>query len=42
VLIHPSSINLLNLKQFSRRRLYQAGGFTGVKSIYPVYVGLAI
>jgi putative ABC transport system permease protein len=42
VLIHPSSNNLLNLKEFSRRRLYQAGGFIGVKSIYPVYVALAV
>ncbi|PZV17854.1 MAG: ABC transporter [Pseudanabaena sp.] len=42
VLIHPSSNNLLNLKEFSRRRLYQAGGFAGVKSIYPVYIGLAV
>ena len=42
VLIHPSSNNLLNLKQFSRRRLYQAGGFAGVKSIYPVYIALAV
>ena len=42
VLIHPSSNNLLNLKQFSRRRLYQAGGFAGVKSIYPVYIDLAV
>ncbi len=42
VLIHPSSNNLLNLRQFSRRRLHQAAGFTGVKSVYPVYVGLAV
>jgi putative ABC transport system permease protein len=42
LLIHPSSNNLLNLKEFSRRRLYQAGSFTGVKSIYPVYISLAI
>jgi putative ABC transport system permease protein len=42
VLIHPSSNNLLNLKEFSRRRLYQAGGFAGVKSIYPVYIALAV
>ncbi len=41
VLIHPSSNNLLNLRQFSRRRLHQAAGFTGVKSVYPVYIGLA-
>ncbi len=41
ILIHPSSNNLLNLKQFSRRRLYQANGFAGVKSVYPVYIGLA-
>ena len=42
ILIHPSSNNLLNLKQFSRRRLYQANGFTGVKSVHPVYIGLAV
>jgi len=42
VLIHPSSNNLLNLKEFSRRRLYQADGFAGVKSVYPVYIGLAV
>jgi putative ABC transport system permease protein len=41
VVIHPGSNNLLNLKQFSRRRLYQAAGFTGVKSVHPVYIGLA-
>jgi putative ABC transport system permease protein len=42
VLIHPSSNNLLNLRQFSRRRLYQAAGVTGVQSVYPVYIGLAV
>jgi len=41
ILIHPSSNNLLNLKQFSRRRLYQVNGFAGVKSVHPVYIGLA-
>lgn len=42
ILIHPSSNNLLNLRQFPRRRLYQAEGFAGVKSVHPVYIGLAV
>lgn len=42
ILIHPSSNNLLNLKQFPRRRLYQSLGFNGVKSVHPVYIGLAV
>ena len=42
ILIHPSSNNLLNLRQFPRRRLYQAAGFAGVKSVHPVYIGLAV
>jgi putative ABC transport system permease protein len=41
VLIHPSSNNLLNLREFARRRLHQADGFAGVKATYPVYIGLA-
>ena len=42
ILIHPSSNNLLNLREFPRRRLYQADGFSGVKSVHPVYIGLAV
>ncbi|MBD2178070.1 FtsX-like permease family protein [Pseudanabaena sp. FACHB-1998] len=42
ILIHPSSNNLLNLRQFPRRRLFQALGFTGVKSVHPAYIGLAV
>ena len=41
VLISPSSQYLAAMKSFSRRRLYQAAGFAGVRSVAPVYAGLA-
>jgi putative ABC transport system permease protein len=40
VLISPSSQYLAAMKSFSRRRLYQAAGFPGVRSVEPVYAGM--
>jgi putative ABC transport system permease protein len=41
VLISPQSTNLVGMRNFSKRRLYQAGGIEGVKSIHNLYIGLA-
>ncbi len=41
VLISPQSIALSGLKSFSQRRLYQAAGFEGVKSVSPLYLDFA-
>ena len=41
VLINPQSIALSALKSFSQRRLYQAAGFEGVKSVSPLYIDFA-
>lgn len=40
VLMSPESVNLINMESFSRRRLFQASGFRGVKSVSPLYIGL--
>jgi putative ABC transport system permease protein len=40
VLINPRSRALINMNNFSRRRLYQALSFEGVESINAMYVGL--
>lgn len=41
-LISPQSTALIAMKSFPHRRLYQALGFEGVKSISPVYLELAL
>ena len=41
-LISPQSTALIAMKSFPHRRLYQALGFKGVKSISPVYLELAL
>ena len=41
-LISPQSTALISMKSFPHRRLYQALGFEGVKSISPVYLELAL
>lgn len=41
VLISPQSTNLVGMRNFSRRRLYQVLGFEGVESVNPLYIGLA-
>jgi putative ABC transport system permease protein len=40
VLINPRSRALVNMNNFSRRRLYQALSFDGVESINAMYIGL--
>lgn len=42
VIISPQSTNLVALKSFSRRRLFQAGGVEGVQSFSPVYLQLSL
>lgn len=39
-LISRQSDYLVGMKPFSRRRLYQAGGFRGVESVHAIYTGL--
>jgi putative ABC transport system permease protein len=39
VLVSSRYKSLISLDQFSQRRLYQASGFTGVKSVSPIYLG---
>lgn len=39
VLISPQSTALIAMKSFARRRLYQAQGIPGVKSVTPLYLG---
>ncbi len=41
VLISPQSTNLVGMRNFSQRRLYQALGIPGVESVSPLYIGLA-
>lgn len=41
-LISPQSTALISMKSFPHRRLYQALGFDGVKSISPIYLELAL
>jgi heterocyst specific transport system permease protein len=41
VLISPRSPYLIAMRQFPRRRVYQALGFAGVESVSAVYVGIA-
>lgn len=38
VLINPQTTTLFAIKNFSRRRLYQAAGVDGVKSVTPLYL----
>ena len=38
VLINPQSDALLSMEPFSQRRLYQALGVQGVKSVHPIYL----
>jgi putative ABC transport system permease protein len=42
VLISPQSTALIAMKEFSRRRLYQALGVPGVESITPMYLSFGI
>jgi putative ABC transport system permease protein len=41
VLISPQSTNLVGMRNFSQRRLYQAMGVPEVASVSPLYIGLA-
>ncbi|MBE9128718.1 MULTISPECIES: ABC transporter permease DevC [unclassified Coleofasciculus] len=41
-LISTQSTAIIAMKSFPHRRLYQALGFEGVKSVSPVYLGLAL
>ncbi len=41
VLISPQSTNLVGMRNFSQRRLYQTLGIPGVESVSPLYIGLA-
>lgn len=41
VLISPRSTSLIAMRAFSRRRLYQALSFPGVKFVSPLYLGFA-
>ncbi|NUN63834.1 FtsX-like permease family protein [Pseudanabaena biceps] len=40
VIISPQSTNLVGMRNFSQRRLYQARGIKGVDSVNPIYIGL--
>ena len=40
VIISPQSTNLVGMRNFSQRRLYQALGMKEVDSVNPVYIGL--
>ncbi|MDX2254258.1 MAG: FtsX-like permease family protein [Pseudanabaenaceae cyanobacterium bins.39] len=40
VIISPQSTNLVGMRNFSQRRLYQVLGMSGVKSVNPLYIGL--
>ncbi|MEM9137365.1 MAG: ABC transporter permease DevC [Cyanobacteria bacterium P01_F01_bin.42] len=42
VILSPQSTNLIALKSFSRRRLFQAAGVEGVQSFSPLYLQLAL
>ncbi|BAU13112.1 DevC protein [Leptolyngbya sp. NIES-3755] len=41
-LISPQSTSLISMKSFPERRLFQSLGFSGVKSISPIYIGFGI
>lgn len=41
VIISPQSTNLVGMRNFSQRRLYQARGIQGVSSVNPLYIGIA-
>ncbi|MBD2177973.1 FtsX-like permease family protein [Pseudanabaena sp. FACHB-1998] len=41
VIISPQSTNLVGMRNFSQRRLYQASGLKGVSSVNPLYIGIA-
>ncbi len=41
VIISPQSTNLVGMRNFSQRRLYQALGMKQVESVNPLYIGLA-
>ena len=41
VIISPQSTNLVGMRNFSQRRLYQALGMKEVESVNPIYLGLA-
>jgi putative ABC transport system permease protein len=41
-LVSPQSTSLIAMKSFPERRLYQSLGFSGVKSISPIYIGFGI
>lgn len=41
ILISPRSTSLIAMKQFSRRRLYQALGYPEVEFVCPLYLGFA-
>ncbi|MFN3925797.1 MAG: FtsX-like permease family protein [Pseudanabaenaceae cyanobacterium] len=40
VLISPQSTNIVGMRSFSRRRLYQTLGVAGVEAVSPMYIGL--
>jgi putative ABC transport system permease protein len=41
VIISPQSTNLVGMRNFTQRRLYQARGLKGVSSVNPLYIGIA-
>lgn len=41
VIISPQSTNLVGMRNFSQRRLYQSLGMKQVESVNPLYIGLA-
>jgi putative ABC transport system permease protein len=40
VIINPQSTNLIGMRSFSQRRLYQMLGIQGVESVNPLYIGI--
>jgi len=42
VLINPQTTTLFAIKNFSRRRLYQAAGVEGVESVAPLYIDFGL
>jgi putative ABC transport system permease protein len=41
-MVNPKTDYLVRPESFSRRRLYQVGGFPGVEAVSPVYLNLAV
>jgi putative ABC transport system permease protein len=41
VIVNPQSTNLVGMRNFSQRRLYQTLNYEGVERINPLYIGLA-